>query len=129
MKPVQGPNLMVLFMASAELLRMRYQHMFLTNTAVPNTKPAGKPRKLADGGGLHLLVTPGGGKPWRLSYRYSGKQKTLSLRKSGSSGIHAQFLHPALHAALVGEEGEKIPTYQRGLGREVISADMGEGRE
>ena len=103
--------------------------MSLTDTAVRNTKPAGEPRKLADGGGLHLLVTSAGGKLWRLSYRYSGKKKTLSLGKSGSSGRHAQLLHPALHAALVGEEGEKIAANQRRLGREVISADMGEGRK
>jgi integrase len=40
-------------------------------------KPA--PYKLSDGGGLHLLVTPAGGRLWRLAYRYGGKQKTLAL--------------------------------------------------
>jgi len=53
--------------------------MALTDTAIRNTKPSVKPCKLADGGGLHLLVTPAGGKLWRLSYRYLGKQKTLAL--------------------------------------------------
>ena len=53
--------------------------MSLTDTAIRNTKPSLKPRKLADGGGLNLLVTPAGGKLWRLSYRYLGKQKTLAL--------------------------------------------------
>ena len=31
--------------------------------------------KVADGGGLNLV----GGKYWRLSYRFDGKQKTLAL--------------------------------------------------
>jgi len=42
--------------------------------------PAGKKQiKLADGGGLHLLVTSKGGKYWRLDYRFNGKRKTLAL--------------------------------------------------
>ena len=35
--------------------------------------------KLFDSGGLLLLVTPAGGKWWRLKYRFSGKEKLLSL--------------------------------------------------
>jgi hypothetical protein len=33
--------------------------------------------KLFDGGGLFLLVTPSGGKLWRLKYRHKGKEKLL----------------------------------------------------
>jgi integrase len=36
--------------------------------------------KLSDGGGLYLLVTPSGGRLWRLNYRFDGKQKTLFLK-------------------------------------------------
>ena len=32
-----------------------------------------------DAGGLFLIVTPAGGKWWRLRYRMDGKEKTLSL--------------------------------------------------
>ncbi len=39
----------------------------------------GSPYKLSDGGGLFLLVDTNGGRYWRLSYRYAGKQKTISL--------------------------------------------------
>lgn len=53
--------------------------MPLTDTAIRNAKPAEKPQKLADGGGLFLLVNPKGGKWWRLKYRYDGKEKLLSL--------------------------------------------------
>lgn len=40
-----------------------------------------KPYKLADGGGLHLLVQPTGSKLWRLKYRFGGKEKLLSFGK------------------------------------------------
>ncbi|MGQ0698268.1 MAG: tyrosine-type recombinase/integrase [Panacagrimonas sp.] len=53
--------------------------MPLTDTAVKTAKPGPKPRKLADNGGLFLLVTPTGGKWWRLKYRIDGKEKLLSL--------------------------------------------------
>ncbi|MES2473358.1 MAG: Arm DNA-binding domain-containing protein, partial [Pseudomonadota bacterium] len=53
--------------------------MALTDVAVRSAKPSSKPWKLADGRGLFLLVVPTGGKLWRVSYRYGGKQKTLAL--------------------------------------------------
>lgn len=53
--------------------------MPLTNTACLNAKPAAKPYKLGDGGGLYLLVTPGDSKWWRLKYRFAGKEKCLAL--------------------------------------------------
>lgn len=53
--------------------------MPLTDTAIRAAKPQTKPLKLSDGGGLFLLITPKGGKWWRYSYRYAGKQKTISL--------------------------------------------------
>jgi len=36
-------------------------------------------RKIFDGRGLYLLVTPGGGRYWRWNYRFDGKLKTLAL--------------------------------------------------
>jgi integrase len=51
----------------------------LKDVAVRNAKPSAKPRKLSDGGGLHVLIKPTGGKLWRLAYRFAGKQKTLAL--------------------------------------------------
>ncbi|MEI6299868.1 MAG: integrase arm-type DNA-binding domain-containing protein [Betaproteobacteria bacterium] len=53
--------------------------MSLTDTAVRNTKSGNKPIKLFDEKGLFLLVTPNGGKWWRLKYRFEGKEKLLSL--------------------------------------------------
>lgn len=53
--------------------------MALTDVAIRTAKPAAKPLKMADGGGLYLLVTPGGSKWWRLDYRFDDKRKTLSM--------------------------------------------------
>lgn len=53
--------------------------MPLSDVAIRNAKPGPKPIKLADSGGLHLLVTPAGGKHWRLKYRVDGKEKQLAI--------------------------------------------------
>ena len=53
--------------------------MALSDVEIRTAKPTGKPFKLADGRGLHLVVTPAGGKLWRLKYRAVGKEKLLSL--------------------------------------------------
>ncbi|OYY95914.1 MAG: integrase [Hydrogenophilales bacterium 28-61-23] len=53
--------------------------MPLTDTAIRTAKPAEKPLKLTDGGGLYLLLNPNGSRWWRLDYRYAGKRKTLSM--------------------------------------------------
>ena len=53
--------------------------MPLTDAKIRNAKPETKAYKLSDGEGLCLLVTPTGGKLWRLNYRFNGKQKTLAL--------------------------------------------------
>ncbi|MBW7911482.1 MAG: integrase arm-type DNA-binding domain-containing protein [Alphaproteobacteria bacterium] len=53
--------------------------MKLNDKKCRNAKPESKPYKLADGGGLYLLVTPEGGKYWRLKYRYLDKEKLLSF--------------------------------------------------
>ncbi|HOY65496.1 MAG TPA: integrase arm-type DNA-binding domain-containing protein [Candidatus Ozemobacteraceae bacterium] len=53
--------------------------MSLTDALIRVTKVADKEKKFFDGGGLFLLVTPTGGKWWRLKYRFAGKEKLLSL--------------------------------------------------
>lgn len=53
--------------------------MPLTDTAIRNAKPADKPVRLFDGGGLYLEIAPSGGKWWRLKYRFGGKEKRYSL--------------------------------------------------
>lgn len=53
--------------------------MPLTDIQVRNAKAGDTPYKLTDSGGMFLLVQPNGGKYWRLSYRFLGKQTTFAL--------------------------------------------------
>ena len=53
--------------------------MALTDVAIKAAKPAERPYKIADGGGMFLQVTPAGGKLWRLKYRFDGREKLLSI--------------------------------------------------
>lgn len=50
----------------------------LSANEVKNAKDSGKMRKLADGGGLTLVIK-GESKYWWLRYRFAGNEKTLSL--------------------------------------------------
>ncbi len=51
----------------------------LSDMKIKTAKPAESEYKLADGGGLYLLVTTTGGKLWRMDYRYGDKRKTSSF--------------------------------------------------
>jgi integrase len=51
----------------------------LTAKQVDAARPAAKPYKLGDGGGLFLLVLPAGGKYWRMKYHFDGREKLLAL--------------------------------------------------
>lgn len=53
--------------------------MSLNDTTLRALKPTAAQYKKADGGGLHIVVSPAGAKVWRLSYRFLGKQKTLTI--------------------------------------------------
>ena len=53
----------------------------LTDTEIKRAKAAEKAYSMGDGGGLYLWVKPTGGKLWRWSYRFEGKEKLMSLGK------------------------------------------------
>lgn len=53
--------------------------MPLSSVAIRNAKAQARPYKLADTGGLYLLVNPSGSKLWRFDYRLAGKRKTLAI--------------------------------------------------
>jgi hypothetical protein len=61
--------------------------MPLSDVAIRNAKPTEKPFKLTDGDGLYLIVTPSGGRWWRLDYRFGGKRKTLSMGTHPETGL------------------------------------------
>jgi integrase len=78
-KGYRHPLVLLVTLLVAVVTNKGVTNMALTDTALRAIKPGAKDTKLSDGGGLFLLVKPSGGRWWRLSYRYGGKQKTLSL--------------------------------------------------
>lgn len=96
--------------------------MALTDVALRNARPMAKPYKLADERGLYLLVTPSGGRLWKVKFRNNvGTEKKLSLgaypevglkcareRRDEARRLLANGIDPAVqkrrdkHAAMVG---------------------------
>ena len=63
--------------------------MPLTDTAIRNAKPGAKPKKLTDGFGMYLEISPAGGRYWRIKFRVAGKEKRLSLGVYPTVGLKA----------------------------------------
>jgi len=61
--------------------------MSLTNLQIQKAKPKERQYKLSDGRGMYLIVSPRGGKYWRLDYRFNGKRQTLSLGTFPSTSL------------------------------------------
>lgn len=61
--------------------------MPLTDVAIRKLLPSEKTRKLADGKGLYLEVSPAGGKWGRLKYRFAGKENRISLGTYPETGL------------------------------------------
>jgi Arm DNA-binding domain len=53
--------------------------MALTDVRIKAAKPAANAYRLVDARGLHLFVTPQGGKLWRLRNKVAGREKMLSF--------------------------------------------------
>jgi integrase len=51
----------------------------LTDTAIRRATPGERDYKMADSGGLFLLVTTAGGKLWRYKYRFQGQEKKIAF--------------------------------------------------
>ena len=51
----------------------------LTDAEILAIKPIRCARKVTDGQGLYLMVSPTGARSWRFAYRFARKYKTLSL--------------------------------------------------
>lgn len=61
--------------------------MALSVVAIKTAKNREKPYKLSDTDGLYLLVTPSGGRYWRMNYRHLGKQRTLAFGVWPDTGL------------------------------------------
>ncbi|MEP0316118.1 MAG: integrase arm-type DNA-binding domain-containing protein [Hyphomonas sp.] len=53
--------------------------MPLTDSEIEGFEPRARSYKRSDGHALYIFITPNGSKLWRMSYRFEGKQKTLSF--------------------------------------------------
>lgn len=51
----------------------------LTDKKIRSLRPAEKPYRAFDSGGLYLQVSPTGGRWWRFKYRFAGREKLLAL--------------------------------------------------
>jgi integrase len=51
----------------------------LSKLLIDKTKHGCRTKRLADGRGMYLEISPSGGKWWRLKYRIDGKEKRISL--------------------------------------------------
>ena len=111
----------------------------LKDVAVRNAKPSAKPRKLSDGGGLHVLIQPTGGKLWRLAYRFAGKQKTLALGvypavsleearslRDAAKKLLARAIDPSMQRKADKQAGKDSSF--RAVAQEVIAKQEREGR-
>lgn len=77
-------------------------------------------KKLSDGGGLYLLITPAGGAVWRIKYRIHGKEKSYSIGPYPLVSLAAARVEWGEVKALLREN--KDPVTQRRIGRAESSA-------
>lgn len=66
---------------------MRHQNYALTPIQITNAQPRARAYKLTDGGGLHVIVSPGGTKAWRYQYRYAGARCDVGIGTFPEIGI------------------------------------------
>jgi len=77
-------------------------------------------KKLADGGSLHLFITPAGGATWRIKYRIDSKEKIYSIGTYPRVSLAAARVELTEVKALLREN--KDPVTQRRIGRAETSA-------
>jgi len=51
----------------------------LTDSIIKSTQPTARPKRISDGRGMYLEISPAGGRLWRLKFRYAGKERRMSL--------------------------------------------------
>lgn len=104
----------------------------LTDARCKAARPAAKPAKLFDGGGLHLWISPTGAKVWRLAYRLAGKPKTISLGPYPAVSLaEARAKRDQHKATLRGGEDPMAPrrATRKGLTLSEASAEYWGGRK
>ncbi|CCF98589.1 integrase [Ralstonia solanacearum K60] len=91
---------------------MRHFNYVLTPTRLNNAKPKDKPYKLADGGGLFVLISPGGAKNWKYQYPLGGKRCEVTIGRYPEIGVADARDRHAEYRAMV-ERGEDPAAHRR----------------
>jgi integrase len=110
-------------MGATRPLKPTVTPMTLTETKIRAFKATDKPVKLFDGGGLYLLVNPGGARWWRLKYRHGGRERGISLgvypavtlksareRRDEARRMLASGINPSVHRKT--EKGAREHTFE-----------------
>lgn len=83
-------------------------------------KPVRYARKVTDGAGLYLLITPNDHRYWRYQYRFEGRQKTLALGVFPDVSLHvARGRHRFARRLLA--DGIDPSTLKRTLGKHAFA--------
>jgi integrase len=109
---------------------MRHFNYVLTPTRINNAKPKEGRYKLVDGGGLFVLVAPGGAKTWAYQYRLGGKRREVTIGRYPEISVADARDRHAEYRAMV-EHGEDPATHRREekaerVARAAINADEGQ---
>ncbi|MFP6558223.1 tyrosine-type recombinase/integrase [Paraburkholderia sp. B3] len=92
--------------------RGRHFNYVLTPTRLNNAKPKEKAYKLADGGGLFVMVQPGGSKTWAYQYRMDGKRREVTIGRYPEIAVaDARDRHAEYRAML--EQGQDPAAHKR----------------
>lgn len=95
----------------------------LTDTKIRNEKPGDKPRKVFDGRGLYLLITPQGGRHWRLKYYFERKERLLAL--GSYPGVTLKMARDRAAAARVQLSNDIDPGAERRAARAPVAVAEG----
>lgn len=98
----------------------------LTDVQIRKAKPTDKPYRLPDGGGLHLFVTPAGGRHWRLRYEFGGREKLLSIGPYPAIGLAAA--REARDEAKALLRAGRDPSIAKQLRRSTVAGDTFEAQ-
>src|SRR5271167_1947880 len=98
----------------------------LTETELQAIEPLRYSRKISDGGGLYLLVTPKGGRCWRYPYRFRRQHKLLALGTYPADAVVRARSRHALARDLLAH-GLDSSAVKAALGKHLFVATMREG--
>lgn len=114
------------------MAQARHFNYALTPTRLNNAKPKEKAYKLTDGGGLYVLVMPGGAKTWVYQYRLDGKRREVTIGRFPEIGVADARDRHAEYRAMV-ERGNDPAAHKRAEDaerklRSALSEDEGRFR-